>query len=111
MKRLLTLLILLTLPFAACSDDEDSTTPVLRYSLTITNKTINDYELYQKPTEQGDDFERTGYVLSNVNYRITNLATDKTHTFRLVPDGNDVEDFTYEKVVTSDGIDQTWVVY
>ncbi len=110
MKALL-LVLLLALPFTACSDDDNNAAPVTYFRLTITNKTVNNYVLYQSPNEEGDGFARTGYVLSNVNYRITQLATDKTHTFRLVPDGGTLEDFTYEKTVTSDGEDLTWVVY
>ncbi len=112
MKALL-LACFLLLPLAACSDDSDDggTAPVTYFRLTITNKTVNGYQLFQSPVPDREGFIRTGYVLSNVNYRITQLETGVVHTFRLVPDGGDAEDFLYEKNVTSDGPDQTWVVY
>ncbi|MDT8324721.1 MAG: hypothetical protein RRA94_11445 [Bacteroidota bacterium] len=111
MKTLL-LACLLLLPLAACSDDDGGgTAPVTYFRLTITNKTANGYQLFQSPVPDRAGFIRTGYVLSNVNYRITQLEAGVAHTFRLVPDGGDAEDFLFEKIVTSDGPDQTWVVY
>ena len=111
MKRLIFLFSLLLLPLLSCSDDESTEPVVTYYALTITNKTASGYQLFQTPTEAGDGFAKTGYVLSNVNYRVTELEKDVTYTFRLVPDGGGASDYLYEKTITSDGSDQTWVIY
>ncbi|PLX32871.1 MAG: hypothetical protein C0600_01510 [Ignavibacteria bacterium] len=110
-RSLLLFLLFAFLPLASCDDDDSGTDPVQTFSLLITNKTPNDYHLYQSPSDAGSGFAKTGFVLSNVNYRVNPLTAGVTYTFRLVTDGKTVDDFDYEKEVSSDGDEQTWVVY
>lgn len=113
MRRSLIILFLLLpfLPLTSCDDNDSGTDPVQTFSLLITNKTPNDYNLYQSPSDAGSDFNKTGFVLSNVNYRVNPLNAGVTYTFRLVADGKAVEDYAYEKEIRSDGEEQAWVVY
>ena len=112
MKHLPLLLALLILPLISCSDDgNDSIDPPVYFSLLITNKTANNFNLYQSPTETGEGFSKTGFVLSNVNYRINQLKSGVAYTFRLVRESENLEDYDYEKTISSDGSEKTWTVY
>ena len=112
MRRSLFLFLFLAfLPLASCDDDDSGTDPQQTFSLLITNKTPNDYHLYQSPANGGSGFSKTGFVLSNVNYRVNPLTVGVTYTFRLVAEGKTVDDFAYEKEIGSAGEEQTWVVY
>ncbi|GEM_PF-2562142 len=109
---LLLTLFLFPVLVLSCSDDgDDSTDPPVYFSLLITNKTANDFHLYQSPTEAGEGFRKTGFVLSNVNYRINQLRAGETYTFRLVRDGMDMDEYDYEKSFTSGGEERMWTVY
>ena len=104
-------IILLPTLILSCSDDEDGSTDApVYFSLLITNKTPNDFHLYQSPTEAGEEFRKTGFVLSNVNYRINQLRAGETYTFRLVRDGMEISAYDYEKSFTSDGEERSWTV-
>lgn len=113
-RRIPVLIAVMVLPvlLLSCSDDEDGSTDApVYFSLLITNKTANDFHLYQSPTETGEEFRKTGFVLSNVNYRINQLRAGETYTFRLVRDGMEISEYDYEKSFTSDGEERTWTVY
>ncbi|MBE0642525.1 MAG: hypothetical protein IH600_00415 [Bacteroidetes bacterium] len=95
---------------SSCSEDDGPLQPT-SYGLRITNKTPRDYNVYQRPSREGDVFAKVGVSVSGVMYRVNPLNAGTDYTFRLIRDGNSVDEFDFEKQISSrGGIDVDWEV-
>lgn len=88
-----------------CSDDEG-------WDLEIVNQTTETYDIYEKNSLDGDEYVKIGVVLPRDDEEVSFLQEDVKYTFRLVPEGGDVDtDSEHEKSFErSNTKEQTWVV-
>ncbi|MFZ1731278.1 MAG: hypothetical protein WBQ23_09610 [Bacteroidota bacterium] len=93
-----------------CTSDDDGPIQPTSFALLLTNKTPRDYNVYQRPSSAGDVFGKVGVAPSGSTYRINPLTPGTNYVFRLLRDGNTVDQFDFENNVNSTGSDVAWEV-
>lgn len=108
MRSFMIVLVLLTALMLSACNENDSTAPKTKYTLTIYNNTPGPYDVYH--AQSGGQFSQDGAIAGNGVFVISSLSFNVEYTVRLVEPGGEVESPTYEETIISEGDNLTWSI-